>query len=74
MTVKIWALGLFNAFISGVASSIAVVVVDSDHFNFNNWAGVAMIGRVAIAAGVVSLAKYVYQNRIPGAPAPTQGV
>lgn len=73
MTLKLWALGLLNAFISGTASSIAIVVVDSDHFNFNNWAGVAMIGRVAAAAGVVSLAKYLYQNRIPGAPPPAQG-
>lgn len=68
MTMKAWAIGVLNAIISGGASSFAVTLADSDHFNTHNWAGVLMIGRVALASAVISLAKYVLQNRIPGTP------
>ena len=69
MTWKQWLIGLFGAFISGLATAIATTIVDPSTFNFSG-PGLVELAKVTMAVGIVSIAKYILQNKVPGLQQP----
>ena len=63
MDWKHWAKGLVSAFIGGGANSVSVMIVDPQSFNLGD--GLAKLGTVALASGIISAALYLKQSPIP---------
>jgi hypothetical protein len=59
-----WLVGLINAGISAGASAITVSIVDPENFNFST--GIYKLGTVVGVTAIVSMAKYLVQNPLPG--------
>lgn len=65
MSTKTWFMGLLSAVISGAATSITMVIVDPQVFNFQE--GIGKVGMVALVSGIVSAANYLKQSPLPTA-------
>lgn len=63
MTAKTWLHGLGAAFIGGGASSIVVMVIDPQKFNFGD--GLANLGAVFFVSGLLKAAAYLSQSPLP---------
>lgn len=63
MNWKTWLQGLISAIISGAATSITMIIVDPQTFNFQE--GIAKVGTVALVSGLVSAANFLKQSPLP---------
>lgn len=63
--IEVWLKGLLAAAISGAANSIAVIVVDPDHFSPAAVGGFKKLGLVAVTGAAVGAVMYLKQSPVP---------
>lgn len=63
MNWKTWLQGLISAIISGAATSVTMIIVDPQTFNFDQ--GLKKVGIVALVSGLVSAANFLKQSPLP---------
>lgn len=61
--LEVWARGLVSAAISGGAGAAGVIVVDPDHFNFNQ--GLHKLGLAFAWAAIIGVCMYLQKSPLP---------
>lgn len=63
MNWKLWIKGLASAVISGIATSVTMVIVDPATFNLQE--GFNKLVTLTVVSGIVSAANYLKQSPLP---------
>lgn len=65
LNLELWLKGLLAAVISGAANTVAVIIVDPDHFSPTAVGGFKKLGAVALGGAIVGAVMYLKQSPVP---------